>query len=1342
MSSHTVNGGSSLPPLSSFVEDDIEEETPPPTLQNHPHVSPQNGANVRNGAGTPLNSPWPKIVPQFQSSLSPNGFAHPRWNGASETPIPSVISAVSPQRQMGQMTASQKVMTTLASPNIHPTLSVSNVHFSQERPVVSTIPKETHTPLRRQSLTSQFQEIIRLQQQQQQQPTPKPVPFFVQQQQQQVPIQQHQPQQMFNAPSIAFDAIDQAAIAEIEAREKRRFSASSALNTPVKPITLVPVKVTSASPVIQTPPVGKKRPHPSTIGAMPSEKKEQQMKTEDEGDVVLEFNSEAMKTWDYPIDFPKREYQFRIVNEALFQNTLVCLPTGLGKTFIAAVIMLNFYRWFPKSKVIFIAHTRALVCQQIEACHTMAGIPKEDMCELTGQVNPTVRVESWLSKRVFFLTPQVLTNDIARHICPAASIRCIIFDEAHKAQGNSPYVQVMQSVSKYTHRFRSIGLTASPGRTLKAIQTVIDNLHISRIEVRTESDPDVKPYLHNKTSDVVVVPLGPAVQSIKEQFLPFLRYHINKLVTMKFFYDRGAEGVSPFQLLASREKMRASQGQYDPNNVAAAESSFAAAIVLSKAYYQLVTQGIAPFERDVKRITEEGMRPTAPRYKREMVLSEEWKVFMAFVDKSFAETTKDAGLGHPKMMKLKEVISDHFARHSGTSTRVIVFATFRETVKEITHMLSFARGVHPVAFVGQSTGRSGSGLKQKDQLDTLNKFRGGTFNVLVATVIGEEGLDIGEVDLIVCYDCNSSPTRLIQRFGRTGRKRDGRVVVLVAEGEEQKMHEKSMAQSRLIQRSLVSNPKLTLYQFSQQVIPVSQHPVPREIRLGSGVKTMVEDQDVTSEDGSDDSRDFVAHSAAVPSLDDIEAMIDQDLIDSMANEHELIVAPASTSPAMIKSKLLPPKEESEELPKDDSPKQNPPESPKDSSKELPKDFKPQEKQQIEQPHSQSSDIVYPEPPPLEDSFCDIVFPDIEPEHKKSKEKKHKDKEKKKKKKKEKNKKDKDSVVKPESSSSLGKTKKSSKIVFPSAFSSGVPTASDKKEDEAHTVLPHSSSFYLDLLKKLENGKTSSNVQPKSAAESVPMPLPQVPVAAAAAVVPGPIPAASSSSSVPSEPAKKKKVLRKCDDDSSDDDSSSSSLTASSMSSHVKKSVVRRTKKQLLAFQDSQADVSDDDGRHPVSDDEDEGGSSQDYYSPDFVTDEVEYEKPSSASNRSSQERSPVNERAMYAKSLSPGRSSLFSQPGFKSTRNKLVFTHEPKSPALRLLFQSEELLSQKLKNEPVQPAHKASDTIMIDDDDDDTSIEGDKNHHVDSHGDSDDSDVMIISEASLEEAKKKQQKHQ
>ncbi|OEL13230.1 Fanconi anemia group M protein [Dichanthelium oligosanthes] len=91
---------------------------------------------------------------------------------------------------------------------------------------------------------------------------------------------------------------------------------------------------------------------------------------------AVALDHEAVQTWIYPTNVEIREYQKYMVEKALFTNTLIALPTGLGKTFIAAVVMYNYFRWFPEGKIIFAAPSRPLVAQQIEACHNTVGIPQ------------------------------------------------------------------------------------------------------------------------------------------------------------------------------------------------------------------------------------------------------------------------------------------------------------------------------------------------------------------------------------------------------------------------------------------------------------------------------------------------------------------------------------------------------------------------------------------------------------------------------------------------------------------------------------------------------------------------------------------------------------------------------------------------------------------------------------------------------------------------------------------------------------------------------------------------------------------------------------------------------
>jgi hypothetical protein len=148
-----------------------------------------------------------------------------------------------------------------------------------------------------------------------------------------------------------------------------------------------------------------------------------------DGDVPLvPMDRELFHEWIYPTNRQVRKYQVSIACNALLHNTLVVLPTGLGKTLVAAVVMYNYYRWFPTGKVVFMAPTKPLVNQQIEACHGVMGIPVEHTAELQGSVKPEERERLWSEKRVFYCTPQSMANDLQKGACDPAKIVCIVVD--------------------------------------------------------------------------------------------------------------------------------------------------------------------------------------------------------------------------------------------------------------------------------------------------------------------------------------------------------------------------------------------------------------------------------------------------------------------------------------------------------------------------------------------------------------------------------------------------------------------------------------------------------------------------------------------------------------------------------------------------------------------------------------------------------------------------------------------------------------------------------------------------------------------------------------------------
>ncbi|XP_067310913.1 Fanconi anemia group M protein isoform X2 [Pseudorasbora parva] len=560
------------------------------------------------------------------------------------------------------------------------------------------------------------------------------------------------------------------------------------------------------------------------------------------------FDPSAGRIWIYPTNLPVREYQLRICEAALLRNSLVCLPTGLGKTFIAAVLMYNYYRWFPAGKIVFMAPTKPLVAQQIQACYGLMGIPQPHMAELTGSTAAQQRRELWRSRRVFFLTPQVMVNDLSRNSCPANQVKCVVIDEAHKATGNHAYCQVVRELSKQTQRFRILALSATPGGDVKAVQQVISNLLISHIELRSEDSPDVQTHVHQRRLEKLVVPLGESLTRYQKQYQQVLEKFTSRLTQMRLLSHRDLHSLTKYQIILSREQFRRNppphvQGpQQGP-----IEGDFALCISLYHGYELLQQMGLRSLFLFIQNIFS-GPKES-PRMRSELqrtpVFMELYREMETMFTSSSRGPQEPYVYSHPKLQKLDEVVLQHFqtwADSSGSkasaevSTRVMIFSSFRESVQEIAEMLNRHQLVRVMTFMGQaSAGKGVRGFTQKEQLEVVRRFREGGFNTLVSTCVGEEGLDIGEVDLIVCFDAQKSPIRLVQRMGRTGRRRQGRIVVILAEGREERTYNQSQSNRRSINKSIMGNKhSFQMFPDSPRMLPAGVTPTLHKMHISCG----------------------------------------------------------------------------------------------------------------------------------------------------------------------------------------------------------------------------------------------------------------------------------------------------------------------------------------------------------------------------------------------------------------------------------------------------------------------------------------------------------------------------
>lgn len=551
-----------------------------------------------------------------------------------------------------------------------------------------------------------------------------------------------------------------------------------------------------------------------------------------------ELDRDALKTWVYPTNLGTiRDYQYNIVSRGLYHNLLVALPTGLGKTFIAATIMLNWFRWTADAQIVFVAPTKPLVSQQVEACFNIAGIPRSATTMLTGGTAPGIRAEEWQSKRVFFMTPQTIINDLKSGICDPKKIVLLVVDEAHRATGNYAYVEVVRFLRRFNTSFRVLALTATPGASVEAVQDVIDGLGISRVEIRTEESLDIRQYVHSRKIETALFDNSAEMSMVMDLFSKALQPLLSKLNGMNAYWSKDPMALTPYGCTKARQQWMMSDGGKKASFgiKGMVNTIFSILAGLSHATELLKYHGIGPFFHKVLEFRSSvSSGEKGSKYRKEINESEPFQKMMTRLQ---GWINNPEFVGHPKLEYLRSVVLNHFldagegrGNTNGappSSTRIMIFAHYRDSAEEVARVLKRNEPmIRPHVFVGQANSKGSDGMDQKKQLEIIQQFKNGIYNTLVATSIGEEGLDIGEVDLIVCYDASASPIRMLQRMGRTGRKRAGNIVVTLMKGKEEKAFEQAKDNYEKMQQMIAAGTRFKFHDdTSPRIVPKEIQPV-------------------------------------------------------------------------------------------------------------------------------------------------------------------------------------------------------------------------------------------------------------------------------------------------------------------------------------------------------------------------------------------------------------------------------------------------------------------------------------------------------------------------------------
>lgn len=439
----------------------------------------------------------------------------------------------------------------------------------------------------------------------------------------------------------------------------------------------------------------------------------------------------------------KRDYQVNLANQAIQENCIVVLPTGLGKTAIALQVIAE-YLSKGTGGILFVAPTRVLVNQHYEFLKNNLTI--DDVALITGEDAVQKRTKLW-NNSVICATPEITKNDLDRKIVSPDQFSLVIFDEVHRTVGDYAYSGIAERFENSSARL--IGMTATlPSEKVKATE-ILTRLRISSVAERTEDSPDVKPYTQETNTEWINVELPLELKAIQKLLKLALdeRYETLRKNGIRLAEQQSLSALLRIRMFVLNQNRRSAKPLFT-------------AIRIHYALNILEAHGITPFLKFCERA----------RAKKGAGVKELFEIDPNFTRAiHLAKEAQSRGIEHSKILKLKEILES-------VPGKALIFTSYRDSVDMIFNKLT-GLGISAGILIGKA---GETGLKQKKQIETVQKFRDGQFQVLVATRVGEEGLDIAEVNQVIFYDNVPSSIRFIQRRGRTGRKDTGKLVVLIA----------------------------------------------------------------------------------------------------------------------------------------------------------------------------------------------------------------------------------------------------------------------------------------------------------------------------------------------------------------------------------------------------------------------------------------------------------------------------------------------------------------------------------------------------------------------------------
>lgn len=462
-------------------------------------------------------------------------------------------------------------------------------------------------------------------------------------------------------------------------------------------------------------------------------------------------------------------------------NTMIVAPTALGKTIVATLVAADRLEKVKNSKILVLAPSKPLAIQHESTFKEFLTVP---CSSITGAVKTDKRVKRWEESQIICATPQTVESDLLKGRYSLKDVSLVVFDECHHGVGSYSYVYLASRYVKESKFNLILGLTASPGSDKEKIKEVCDNLYIQSIVVKTEEDNDVRPYFNPVAIDWVRVKMSSELEKIKTHVDKALKIRLKGLKNMGVIRT---VSVNKLDILKARGRVQSAIARsVNPKKECFQAISILSAVINIQHSQELIeTQGVVTFNKYVARLRKKKTKAAKsliqdPNFGKAIYLARE---------------AEKHGLEHPKLKKVTDIIKKELGQNGQTklqsdryvkdadqkSSKIMVFTQYRDSL-EMIHQKLEKEGIKSAKFFGQASRDGEKGLTQKEQKEIIKAFKIGEYDVLLSTSVAEEGIDIPAVDLVILYEPVPSEVRMIQRRGRTGRKRSGRVKVLITNG--------------------------------------------------------------------------------------------------------------------------------------------------------------------------------------------------------------------------------------------------------------------------------------------------------------------------------------------------------------------------------------------------------------------------------------------------------------------------------------------------------------------------------------------------------------------------------